>query len=539
MKEINSFKKPSLISVLALFFITLSSGALFAQDQEIKSAIRQLNSEQPSKALETIKKASQTYPDAVKVWYYLGYVQAKTGDKKNAEISFQKGIEKDPKDGLSYAGKGHLRMLDNNPTEGKQFFDQALSISKSKVPAVLRAVAEGYLVYESKYVNEALALLQKAKSANDNDAETHILLGDTYLLQNKGGESVSSYERAAKLDPSNGLPLYKIALVFFRSKNTKVAEENLLKATTADPNFAPAYKELGELYYTTKEAEKAVKAQEAYLKITENPEKGMFPYAFYLFMAKNYGKANEIFKTLVQKPDVTPTTLRYYAYSLVESGNLEEAKKTFDLYFSKSTDVSAADYNYYGKMLQKQGADSLAVQSYAKSYAKDTTQVEMLETVAELYYKLKKYDSAIVAYKRLIPKRTRPKPGDYFNLGRSYYLTKQYPPADTAFQKVIELAPNMTVGYLWEGRTKANLDPETKDGLAKPYFEQLIEKGSANPEKSKNELIEAYSYLGYYYYLKDDVANAKGNFEKLLQIDPKNQKALEFLEAIKKPKPQG
>lgn len=532
MKEFNSLKKPTLVSLLVVFFISFSSGALFAQAQEIKSALRQLNGEQPTKALQTITKASQAYPEDLNALYYLGYVQAKTGDKKNAEISFQKIVDKDPKEGLGYAGKGFLRMLDNNTAEAKQFFDQALEVSKSKDANVLRAVAEGYLVNE-KFVNEALAILLKAKS---DDPQIQILLGDAYLIQNKGGESVSSYERAAKADPSNGLPFYKIALVFFRSKNTKVAEENLIKATTADPNFAPAYKELGELYYTTKMPEKAVTAQESYMKTTENPEKGKFNYAFYLFMAKQYAKANEVFKPLTQKPDVTPTTLRYAAYSLVESGNLAEAKTMFDQYFAKSTDVSAADYAYYGKMLQKQGADSLAVQSFAKSYAKDTTQVEMLETVAELYYKLKKYDSAIVAYKQLIPKRTRPKPGDYFNLGRSYYLTKQFPPADTAFQKVIELAPNMTVGYLWEGRTKASLDPETKEGLAKPFFEQLIEKGSANPEKSKNELIEAYSYLGYYYYLKDDVANAKGNFEKLLQIDPKNQKALEFLDAIKKPK---
>ncbi|HYG21071.1 MAG TPA: hypothetical protein VD816_19175 [Ohtaekwangia sp.] len=534
MKEMKSFKRIGLVTITALFFLSLTPGVLLAQESEVKNALRLLHSEQTKKSLETITKASQTYPDDIKVLYTLGYIQAKTGDKKNAEISFQKIIDKDAKEGLGYAGKGILRMMDNNTAEAKQFFDKALDVSKSKDPAVLRAVGEGYLLNE-KFTNEAVTILQQAKERNDDNPYTLVALGDALLQQNNGGGAVDNYERAARLDPANGLPNYKVALVFFRSKNTTVAEENLLKSTKADPNFAPSYKELGELYYTTKQADKAVTAQESYLKTTENPEKGKFNYAFYLFMAKQYPKAIAVFKELAAKPDVTPTTLRYYAYALVESGNLPEAKKVFDLYFSKSTDISASDYAYYGKMLQKQGLDSLAVSSFAKSYERDTSQVDMLETVAELYFKLRNYDSSIIAYEKLIPKRaSKPRPGDYFNIGRAYYVKDNLMGADSAFQKVIELAPNMTVGYLWAGRTNAKIDSTWKEGRARPYFEKLIEKAQANPDKGKNDLIEAYSYMGTYYVQKEiNLTTSESYWDKVLALDPNNENAKIAKKAIK------
>ena len=117
-------------------------------------------------------------------------------------------------------------------------------------------------------------------------------------------------------------------------------------------------------------------------------------------------------------------------------------------------------------------------------------------------------------------------------MAQGYYITKQFGKADTTFQKLIELQPNISVGYLWTARTKSQLDPETVKGLAKPYYEKVIEKASANPEKEKNNLIEAYSYLGYYHYLKGDLQVSKGYWEKSLALNPADEKAKEAIRAL-------
>ncbi len=96
----------------------------------------------------------------------------------------------------------------------------------------------------------------------------------------------------------------------------------------------------------------------------------------------------------------------------------------------------------------------------------------------------------------------------------------------------------MTVGYIWEANTKAQMDPESEQGLAKPYFEKVIEKGSTNPEKNKKDLINAHKYLAYYSYLKKDYTTAKSNYEKWLTLSPGDKDAQDALDILNKPAPQ-
>jgi tetratricopeptide (TPR) repeat protein len=354
------------------------------------------------------------------------------------------------------------------------------------------------------------------------------------VLQNNGGLAVTSYERAAKLAPGNATPYYKMGLVYVKSKNYQVAIESLNTAISIDADYTLAYKELGELYYLRKEGEKAVKAYESYLALTDKPEIGKIRYAFFLFMAKNYSGANEVFRELVQKENVSPITLRFYAFSLFEAGDYQHSRNVFEQYFENApaSEIEANDFAYYGKLLLKQNDDSLAIENFRKSVALDAKQVEIQQLIAETLFKNKRYTEAIDEYKSLMAIRQKPTSQDYYSIGRAYYFTNQYAEADVAFLKLIELQPNMTVGYLWEARTKSNLDPESEAGLAKPYYEMLIEKASANPEKSKQDLIEAYSYLGYYHFIKEDDALAKDYWSKVIALNPNDEKAKEALKAL-------
>jgi tetratricopeptide (TPR) repeat protein len=535
MKEFNSVRK-GLFVAFALVAMFVSNAV--AQEQDIKAAVKLLNRGQNTKALEAINKAAQASPDNARVLYYQGMVQAKTGDKKAAEMSFQKGIEKDPKNALNLAGKGYLRMLDNNAAEAKQLFDQALTLSKSKNGEVLRAVAEGYLLSD-RTAGEAVNNATKAKAANDMDAQTHIVLGDALMKVSppRGGEAVSAYEKAAKLDPTDGIGFYKAGMVYFRSRNNAVAEENLIKATTADPTFAPAYKELGELYYQTKQSAKAVTAWENYMKNIENPESAESNYAFYLFMDKQYDKANAIFTKLLAKPDVSLTTYKYAFYAAVEAKKFDDAHTLFGKYKAKAgvDNISAGDWNYHGKMLMENGQDSIAVRSFARAYAKDTAQVEILAKVADIYFKSKKYDSASIAYKELIAKSKKPNPNYFYNLGRAQYVAQDYVNADSTFQKLAEIQPNSTVPYLWLGRTNAAIEGEKdmKKGVAKKYFEMLIEKG-LNNEKSKKDVIDAYHYLSSYeIQVNGNMNAAEAILDKILALDPNDQRAKDGKAAIK------
>jgi len=520
-----------------------------AQNSEILEAKHLMEVDQAQKAIAVLTKAVQTYPAVASVSYYLGMAQLKNGQRDVALKTFDKGISIDEKEPLNHVGKGHRSMLENNPQKAKLDFDKALSLSKSKNVAVLQAIADAYMV-DPKLSKDALNLLTKAKALDDHDTETFILMGDAYLQQNNGGLAVSSYERAASLNAKIAEPHYKIGLVYLRSRNYPAAQEAFSKAIEVDPGYTLAYKELGENYYSQKEAAKAVTAYEKYLTLTENPEPAKLRMAFFLFMAKDYAKANAMFEALVKKPDVPPVSLRFYAVSLFEAGDFVKSRTIFEQYFAKAKpeEIDASDYGYYGKLLQKVGADSLAVGAFQKSLDLEPKQSEILQQQAEIYFKLKKYPEAIAAYQKLKVLKTKLSSADLYTVGRACYFYSQTEKlkedtatqiqlllkADTAFQKLIELQPNMTISYSWAARTKASLDPETEQGLAKPYYEKLIEKALPTPDKNRNDLIEAYSYLGYYHFLKREKVPAKTNWEKVLALDPNSEAARTALDELKK-----
>ena len=140
-------------------------------------------------------------------------------------------------------------------------------------------------------------------------------------------------------------------------------------------------------------------------------------------------------------------------------------------------------------------------------------------------------------------------PEALFQLGRLYYgqgtsqdtLTVQpadrmtaLQAADSVFALVARQAPDSYLGDMWRARTHSAMDPETTEGLAKPYYEKVADMLLAKNEPRYNSaLIECYSYLGYYYLLKSDYPVSKEYWNKILAIDPTNATANKALDGIK------
>jgi tetratricopeptide (TPR) repeat protein len=267
-------------------------------------------------------------------------------------------------------------------------------------------------------------------------------------------------------------------------------------------------------------------------------------------MAKEYTKAAPVFKELTSKPDPSIVALKYASYNAFEMGDAVEGQKYFDAYLAKAKkeDITAPDFKYVGDKYAAlkpptKESDSLAIWNYQKSLELDSTQVETAQKVAESLFKAKRYSEAIEAYERL--QRVKPKLSsqDLFSMGRAYYVDSMLVKADTTFSRLTVAQPKMTVSWLWLSRTRARLDPESEKGLAKPSFEKLIENALTNPDKNKAELTEAYLYLGYYFFIKNQIPAAKENYKKVLALnpDPKSKgiadEALKAIDNINKPKP--
>jgi tetratricopeptide (TPR) repeat protein len=526
--------------IVALLFLASATTAL-AQTPEIRKAFRYQDIEQPSKMIPALEKTAQGEENL----YYLGVGYIKAGNLDKALATFEKAIEADDKNPLPVAGKGQVKLLQKKTAEGKALLTEAADMNRKKTAAQWEAIGRGYLA-DSKFLLDAIAALEKGKALDGGDPDIHLLLGDAYLQQNQGGQSVSSYERAASADPTWALPLYKIAKVYQRSRNNEIVMEYLQRAVKADPEFAPAYKELGQSYYLQKKAEPAVEALKKYLSISETPGEAKFQLAFFLIMAKKYEEANAIFKEVLNDKNASPTAWKFYGMSLLEQKKYDEARRVFEKYFqtAKPEDLKAADYASYGKLLLETKEDSLANEMFAKGIALDTAhqEIELRELQAKTYYQRKKYAEASQAYEDLFKVKEEaempPSAYDMFYLGHSYYLDGQNLEADSAFTRLSRIQPNSTLGYLYAAKARAQYDSTGEAGVAVPMYEKFVELAIEDPEKNKKELIDAYDYLGQYALHRSTnqaqgLAKATDYFQKVLKLDPNNERAKDFMKTVK------
>ena len=92
--------------------------------------------------------------------------------------------------------------------------------------------------------------------------------------------------------------------------------------------------------------------------------------------------------------------------------------------------------------------------------------------------------------------------------------------------------PDHYLGYLSSARTNSALDPETTEGLAKPYYEKALEVMLPSQNERKAEILECYRYLGYYYYVKNELVQSKTFWNKVLEIDPTDAVSLQVIKSI-------
>ena len=522
-------KNPFKISIQIIAFLAFSATALSAQT--INDAIKLSDNELFESAQSAFGKLIQVEPANGDNYFYLGENFFRMENPDSAKITFQKGIEIAPENPLNYVGLGKVLWYKNDTT-AKSSFAKALVLSKSKNATVLLKIAEVYIKSDKKNLSEAFVLLNLAAKKEPKNPEIFILMGDAFLEQANGSQAIIYYEKASALDPASTKAILRTGQLYGRARNYDLAFEYYQKANAMDSSFAPAYREKAEFYYHAQQFEKAISQYKKYLQLNNNLS-ARVRYASFLFLNKDYANAiSEIHE--IQKQDTSKVVLyRLLGYSYFETGDYANGMLNINKFFERveksKVKVLPSDYQYLGKLLSKTGQDSLAIVTLTKAIELDSTQIDLYNELGTLHYKLKKYPQAIAAFEKRIQLRNGGSANDYNALGRAYYFNKEYHKSDSIFAKIVEAKPELAIGYFWRARSNSKLDPETKTFAAKPYYEAFIEKAQSDVAKNKKDLIEAYSYMGYYFAANKDYSSAKTIYTKVLELDPENAAAKAFM----------
>lgn len=524
-------------------------------------------------------------PSKGEYYFYYGENFFKRGDSDSARVFYNKGVEVNATYPLNYVGLGKVLLTEGNITDAKAQFFKAITLGANKNAEVFRKIAEAWLVTDTKNADEAIVLANSAIKLESKNPENYILLGDAQLEKNPsdGSAPVKSYQQASSLNPKSTKGILREGKLYQRGRNYQLALDYYKKAMGIDPSYAPAYREIAELYSLAGQPARSIENWQKYLELN-NSDYARYRFMSALFANKQYAEAVKEYENL-QKTNFENVYLeRLAAYSYAEMGNKTDTAAytkglaAINKFFSTAGPnfkYIANDYKYKGLLLARQGNDSLGIAEMEKAIALDpSSRGEIYGTIAGMAARNKKYDQVIL----YLEKKAE---GDYknlnvndcFDLGKAYYFTGisqqkdvidqrdalakkkkptdtpelaakeeaallSYNKADSAFKRLTELNRTWPWGYTWRGRANALIDPKVNSDSTKVFYEKVIElvKPEERTGTYKANIIEANEYLGYYYVTKKDDAKAKEHWLIVKELDPGNQKAENYLNP-KKPQP--
>lgn len=417
----------------------------------------------------------------------------------------------------------------------------------------------------------------------------HTVLGDYYLREGRLTQALKEYEKALKLNPEN-LELSFHYAGILASKDQQAAV-NYLKSLIKTYPQAESYItiKIAEIYSKNKDEEKAISFLENSLKTVQNKENIYYTlikiyeskkdvkklYATYQAMyadgfknaelleklanisvfEKDKENAQKYFKELLKLDETNPYATRFLAFGEESQGRYESAYN----YVIKSRDfetnpILQVKAGYYLSMLSKQQELLELMENAHKKFAGDQ---EISYYYALALTDAKKYNQAAKIFEEIL--KTSPENElVLLNYSTLLYEQKKYKKMEETLRKLLEVNPNNVdalnfLGYFFvdEGK-KENLEEGYKliskalslkpneaayqDSLAWYYFKvgnyQEANKILTSLPDVKDE--EIYLHKAEVAYALKDFESAIKNYEKVLEINPKNKIAKKGLKRAQK-----
>ena len=443
-------------------------------------------------------------------------------------------------------------LIKTNPEMAEEQADDLLKGKNKKNVDLVLAIGRAYK--EAGQLEQAEDYVKIAKKADSKSAAVSIFEGDIAVARKDPGTASQRYEEAIYFDPNCKEAYLKYADIY-KAANPGLATSKLEELRAIDPQAVEVDRKLAEIYYSANEFDKAADAYSRFAEGDKATEKDLVNYSFALFLNHDFEKSLAVANLGLQKNPQHAVFNRLRMYNFIDLKRYDEAKQAADSFFAacKTEDLTYLDYLYHGTLLDALKDYNNAVISLEKAYEMNKDRTEVLRQISSSYEGAEKYEEAIDAFNKYVatlPEEQKT-PDLTFEVGRLYYAegttadSVNYTPemkkeallqADSAFAKLAELVPDNYLGNFWRARTNSALDPETTEGLAKPYYEQvaamLEEKAKTEPRYNRT-IIECYRYLGYYYLVTEDYEKSKEYWNKILTIDPEDAIATKALEGIK------
>jgi tetratricopeptide (TPR) repeat protein len=555
-------KKMMGLAGIALFYAT----GVFADSNEKGIDLYRAELYNAAKIFFT-QQTNQSTVEQAENNYYLGQTYYELQQVDSATYFYDQAVAIHPEYPFGYIGQGKIALSKDDKKGAENLFKKANGLAK-KDPSVQTSIAEVYIA--AKMYPEAEEALEKATKVNKKYSGIFVAEGDMLMQENKVGEACARYENAIVFDTTDKVAYLKLARVY-KTINTAQALSRLNDLITIDPNYIPAYAEIGDINRSEGMYLKALEAYKKFISIPGVPIVQHERYAQLLYFTDSYTESLKQIQYVLKQDPKNPVMHRLEAYNNFKLENYALAVEQMSAFLDNNPENTHIylDYLTLGQALLKEKQALPAIDAFIKASQLKDTKPEIYKELASAYKAADNYPGAVNAYDQFFAAESTPVVFDYFYYGQACYTAAtKYVAADVlnakltpeeeaanhdalylyigkgngAFDEVINRSPESYLGYLW----KANLNslPDYVEqaktgkllGAAKPYYEEAIKVMLAKNENGVRnaDLIDAYNYLGSYYVLTEDNKTKAGEYYKaILELDPDNARVKQTLDVLK------
>ena len=554
MKDIMNLSKKITLGVAAAF---LSS---FAFAQTLQEGIANADSHKYAAARQVFNDMV-TKSATAENYFYLGnsFLTQFEPNFEKATENFNKGMMADKKSYLNRVGLASVKLGKGDKSAVTEI-QNIVKDSKEKDAEVLYRAAEALTLFGgAQNADLAIDYLNKAverSAKNGTPANYYYTLGDAYRLKlttspQVAGAAMTAYEKALPTAKNKASVYTRIGTLWMQAQQWQQAKQNIDRAISIDPTYAPAYK--AKAGYSIKYQQNAVATQDLinYAKYADEDANTQLEISKLFFTNEDYANSKTYLDKVFDKVD-DPIKYKLRAYLLYADGDYAGAKTAMDTFISKAdkSRVLPAD----------QGLEGLLAAGLAEK-EKDATKKAAL--LAESQQKLAiakaakdetmKWDDELVKIKggggvnqaavdagptnpqiEGLKKMVAANPQDtdaLFKLANAYQEAKNWNGAIMSWQKMSGLLPDWapayySIGYAYQQAGQSE--------LAKSAYEKFISTVKPSEMEANKEIL-SYAYFAVAYLVKEnDPVKAKDYAAKSVQLNPTYQDAVNLNKQLNK-----
>lgn len=218
-------------------------------------------------ALRLLKAAVVTNDNSLNIWFNIGVLSYKTGDKAGAEAAYRKalGIKPDDTDTLNNLG---LLLLEQNKV------DEAITVFE-KMTGAARGSVEGRIsmaaaLFRAGRLADAVEVWKGILATSPDRTDVRLSYADGLWNLGVTRDARAQYQQVLRSQPNNPRALNGLGLFQLLNADNKGAEDFFRRAMSADSKYLPPYNNLAIALERQNKRAEAILTLERALRIDPN-----------------------------------------------------------------------------------------------------------------------------------------------------------------------------------------------------------------------------------------------------------------------------